>query len=171
MENNTNNASKKEKNFNYFIPFIICLILLSASIIYIGIDKLVLSKNTQESQEKNKEEETTTVDDGEYVIPQINNPKCTGTYTGEYKDENNDLNYLYTLNSDSTFTANLGGLSGTLGTFIITGNTISLISLKENPGSSDVDPAYETVDYVIADDCSYINITRDNINFKLTKNE
>lgn len=168
MENNINNVQKKEKNFNYFIPFIICLILLSASIIYIGIDKLVLSKNAQESQE---EKAATPVDDGEYVIPQINNPKCTGTYTGEYKDETNDLNYLYTLNSDSTFTANLGGLSGTLGTFIITGNTISLISLKENPGSSDVDPAYETVDYVIADDCSYINISRDNINFKLTKNE
>ena len=153
---NDTNLTKEKKTPNFLIPFIVCLTLLAFSLLYIGIDKLYLSKSktspNQENETTNKDSIDAT-EDSEPFVPQITNPKCTGIYTGTYA-ENSIINY--NLNSDSTFTASYNGTSGTFGMFVINDNTISFIGLKDTPGQREQDPLYETQDFVIADDCSSI---------------
>ena len=81
-----------------------------------------------------------------------------------------NLKYTYILNQDGTFTSDFGGVSGSSGFYYINDNTISFIGTKDTVGPRDQDPRYATVDYVIADDCSYILYNDGNgISFKINK--
>ena len=81
-----------------------------------------------------------------------------------------NLKYTYILNQDGTFTSDFGGVSGSSGFYYINDNTISFIGTKDTVGPRDQDPHYATVDYVIADDCSYILYNDGNgISFKINK--
>lgn len=100
-------------------------------------------------------------------------PKCTGTYYGETSGTlpnglAYDYKYTYVLNEDGTFTANYGETSDK-GTYVINDNTITLISAKHTTGPREEDPSYESVDYVIADDCSYIRVGDSTLKFNLMK--
>ena len=74
--------------------------------------------------------------------------KCDGTYTAD--------GIKYVLKSDGTFESDFSGTSGTTGVFSINDNAVSFTGKKHTVGPREEDPYYESVDYVIADDCSKI---------------
>lgn len=115
-----------------------------------------LKDNKTEQENVDKEQEST---DGEDVEPSTgadNNEtvkaKCSGTYYGEASGTS--IKYTFDLKDDGTFTADFSGVSGTHGTYVINGNTISFTQLKEIAGPDE--SPYETVERYIASDCSYI---------------
>ncbi len=123
------------------------------------------SSNGNTSTEKEKEENNTNTSN--------NVKRCTGTYSGETSGTYSNgvsynYKYVYTLNSDGTYTFS-NGSSGTTGIYVITDNTISFIGQKETTGPREDDPYYSTSDNIIADDCSYIRIISDTGNFNLNK--
>ena len=113
-----------------------------------------VESDTNETVTDNTGSQTTTV------------PKCTGTYYGALSATET---YKYTLNADGTFSADFGGVSGTTGVYVINDNTISLIGKKDTVGPRDQDPYYKTEDYVIADDCSCIVVTKGSATFSLDR--
>lgn len=150
---------------------------------YIVYDKVLITaeknENVTENKEKNKEkeqqegndsnnelesEENTAINDNSQS--QSRTPRCTGTYYGA---QSATETYKYVLNTDGTFTAEFGGVSGTSGVYVINDNTISLIGKKDVVGPRNQDPYYNTEDYVIADDCSYITVTKGSATFGLNK--
>ncbi len=180
---NQNMHSDNERKTNFFIPFVIVLLVAVALAGYLGYEKIVLknkennsNNNEVTNQESNKVEnkeinnssnETTNtpVENNESTTEcqTLPTPKCVGTYYGEQSD----FKYTYTLNNDGTFTLDVGGV-GTKGTFAINGNTISLTSQKHTTGPVELDPQYMTEDLVIANDCSYI-VYDVGTNFRLNK--
>ena len=82
--------------------------------------------------------------------------KCYGTYVAS---TNKSIKYI--LKEDGTFSAE--GIERK-GYFVISDNTISLISQKHTVGPEEEDPYYITSDYVISDDCSTIKVVPDSNN-------
>ena len=151
----------KSKNIVIIVMTIIILLLGG----YLVYDKII-NKGENEKQQENKSEEKENIDNCAKVLP-----KCYGTYYGESSGTyangiSYNYKYTYILKEDGTFTADFGGASGTKGTFVINDNTISLTGMKEITAPQALH--YSTGDYVIADDCSYIEYNKE-INFKLFK--
>lgn len=124
-------------------------------------------KEQQEEKDSNDElesEENTSINDNSQT--QTTTPRCTGTYYGA---QSATETYKYVLNADGTFTAEFGGVSGTSGVYVINDNTISLIGRKDVVGPRNQDPYYYTEDYLIADDCSHITVTKGSATFGLNK--
>ncbi len=164
---------KKTKSTGKTVTIVILSILLVASLGFTCYDKLLKKEETKTVKnninKNNKEEKEETNTD-------IKEQKCTGTYYGEYNNTNEsgltvDLKYTYTLNNDSTFTADFNGVLGTNGVYTINDNTVSFTgkTVRHTVGPREEDPYYSTVDYVIADDCSYILYNDEKISFKLNK--
>ncbi len=149
---------------------------------YIVYDKVFVEtehsaeKNENETSNKkeNKKEETSNnvvesepnTEVGNSSKVQTAKQKCTGTYYGASSATET---YKYVLNEDGTFTADFGGVSGTTGVYVITDNTISLIGKKDVVGPREQDPYYHTEDYLIADDCSSITVTKGAATFGLNR--
>ena len=126
------------------------------------------TNTTSEKETKNEKEqepENETVNDNTGTQP-TTVPKCTGTYYGALSATET---YKYTLNADGTFSAEFGGVSGTTGVYVINDNTISLIGKKDTVGPRNQDPYYNTEDYVMADDCSCIVVTKGSATFSLDR--
>lgn len=125
-------------------------------------------KNKKEEQNESKENEESEDDTETNNISQETTatPRCTGTYYGALSATET---YKYILNADGTFTAEFGGVSGTSGVYVINDNTISLIGKKDVVGPREQDPYYNTEDYVIADDCSSITVTKGSATFGLNR--
>ena len=144
----------KLKNIVIIVMAIIILLLGG----YLVYDK-IMNKEENDKLQQNQQEEKENTDNCAKTAA----PKCYGTYykevSGTYE---NGISYnyktTYVLKEDGTFTADFGGVSGTQGTFVINDNTISLTGIKDVAGPRDQDTHYSTVDYIIADDCSYILI-------------
>lgn len=172
MENNANKTGK-----GLIIVIILLVLIILGLVGYICYDKgIILNTKITNKTEKIVDNDEKTSD--EQKIQSQETSKCYGTYYGEYSDTSNtnlttNLKYTYVLNDDGTFTADFGGVSATEGTFIINDNTISLTSRREVVGPREESPYYETKDFVIADDCSYILYTNQEevgtIQFKLNK--
>ncbi len=116
-------------------------------------------ETTTETTESITEEDTT-----EEVVtncPPQQTPKCYGTYT-------NGTDATYKLNEDGTFTNSVNNIESLSGYFMVNDNTISFITQKHTVGPREVDPSYNTGDYVIADDCSYFTI--DNVKYTKSSN-
>ena len=142
IEENKNLYPKERKN-NFFVPFIITLLLVIGLIAYLGYEKIEI--NYKDTESKNNEV--------------TNQTEPTENYSAQ---DSYGRNYTYTLNTDSTYTYQYQTLLRE-GTFVINGNTISLISHKDTTGPSDMDPAYDTTDLVIGEDCSFIFDVLNNI--------
>ncbi len=172
IEENKNLYPKERKN-NFFVPFIITLLLVIGLIAYLGYEKIEInykdteSKNNEVTNQTEPTENTNTSTDNNESnqnqnitsCPSLPAPKCVGTYSAQ---DSYGRNYTYTLNTDSTYTYQYQTLLRE-GTFVINGNTISLISHKDTTGPSDMDPAYDTTDLVIGEDCSFIFDVLNNI--------
>lgn len=87
--------------------------------------------------------------------------KCEGIYRVD--------DITFTLKSDGTFLADFSGTSGTEGVFSINDNTVSFSGRKHTVGPRELDPYYDSVDYVIADDCSKIEYRAGDIQKTLIK--
>lgn len=152
---------------------------------FIAYDKVFVTTNskdntTSENESKNEKEQDSENETTEEEVESGTNetvtgnsqlqttsvPKCTGTYYGALSATET---YKYVLNADGTFTAEFGGASGTSGVYVINDNTISLIGKKDVVGPREQDPYYNTNDYVIADDCSSITITKGSATFGLDR--
>ena len=175
----------KKSNTGWVVYLILSLLIICGLIFYICYDKGIIFKTnsddsniedkTDVNNDNEKDQEAEKNDGNAEEKTQGSIPKCYGTYYGEYSEtQSNGLTsnyeYTYILNQDGTFTADFGGVSGSSGFYYINDNTISLIGTKDTVGPRDQDPRYATVDYVIADDCSYIlyNDGR-GISFKINK--
>ena len=164
---------EKKSNTGWVVYLILSLFIILGLFFYICYDNGIIFKVNNE--DKNIEENKESDDEDEEKIEQVNTPKCYGTYYGEYNEMNSNgttsnLKYTYILNQDGTFTSDFGGVSGSSGFYYINDNTISFIGTKDTVGPRDQDPRYATVDYVIADDCSYILYNDGNgISFKINK--
>lgn len=154
---------EKKSGKGLIVALIISIIIILGLVAYICYDKEIIFSDKKETKEsttikKSTKDETTTSSDeesNESTSKSTTKSKCYGTYYGEYIKDNFNLKYTYVLNEDGTFTFDAGGVSGTSGIFVIIDNTISLIGHKEIVGPKEEDPYYTSVDYVIADDCSY----------------
>ena len=155
-----------KKTQNYFVPFIVVGLLFIAAIAYIGVDKFVLSRDKEKCDTEVVEDE----EDEFSTNQEAGSIKCSGIYSGDYTENGYDLHYTYNLNKDGTFSASFSETTGTIGAFVITDNTVSFISRKESTGDREVEPIYDTVDYVMAEDCSYILVNDGTVSFKLNKN-
>lgn len=122
-------------------------------------------ENETDSAEEVESDNTETVTDNTGSQP-TTVPKCTGTYYGALSATET---YKYTLNADGTFSAEFGGVSGTTGVYVINDNTISLIGKKDTVGPRNQDPYYNTEDYVMADDCSRIVVTKGSATISLDR--
>ncbi len=166
-------VSKQKGKVGLIVALVLAIIVILCLVGYICYDKGIIFKSevpsegttTSENEEQNKQESNTTVEGQPpqettqaVECPPVSKPKCTGTYYGELIENNYNLRYTYILNEDGTFTADFGGVSGTRGVFVINDNTISLVGHKDTVGPRELDPYYDTEDYIIADDCSYIKV-------------
>ena len=164
---------EKKSNTGWVVYLILSLFIIFGLIFYICYDNGIVFKTNNDDKDIGEKNEID--DEDEEKIEQVNIPKCYGTYYGEYNEMSSNgttsnLKYTYILNQDGTFTSDFGGVSGSSGFYYINDNTISLIGTKDTVGPRDQDPRYATVDYVIADDCSYI-LYNDGygISFKINK--
>ena len=161
---------EKKSGRGLIISLIISIIIILGLVAYICYDKEIIfsdkketkesttiKKSTKDEKKESKEETDTSSaeESNESTSESKTKSKCYGTYYGEYTKDNYNLKYTYVLNEDGTFTFDAGGVSETSGIFVIIDNTITLIGHKEIVGPKEEDPYYTSVDYVIADDCSY----------------
>lgn len=170
---------EKKKNWGFVVYFVVSLFIILGLIIYICYDKGIIFKSASVDNTEMKTEVTNhekeDLEKKEEDGTQVNTPKCYGTYYGEYNGISNngltlDYKYTYVLNQDGTFTADFGSVSRRSGFYYINDNTISLIGTNDTVGPREENTYYNTEDYVIADDCSYILYNDDNaISFKMNK--
>ncbi len=141
---------------------------------YIVYDKVLVTTEKSTNQTANEEQNESKENKESEDDTETNNisqestatPSCIGTYYGALSATET---YKYVLNADGTFTAEFGGVSGTSGVYVINDNTISLIGKKDVVGPREQDPYYNTEDYVIADDCSSITVTKGSATFGLNR--
>lgn len=162
----------KNKNRGLIGALVLALLIILFLIGYIFNDKGMIFNSNALKDEAEKEE---VIDDDNDLEKDSDGVKCYGTYyvetTGNLDNGlSYDYKYTYNLNNDGTFTADFSGNSAATGKFVINDNTITFISQKHTTGPKDVDPMYSSVDYVIADDCSYILINDGSVSFKIMKN-
>ena len=171
---------EKKQSKGLIIAIIILILIIIGMGSFILYDKVLNPSNISNEEKTNstKNENTTPPANDKISTSKEDNvssstttqtSKCTGTYYGESKEQNNDLKYIYVLNTDGTFTAKFGDVQGTSGVYVINDNTISFVGQKHTVGPRDQDPYYSTQDYVIADDCSYILVNTTTSSFKLIK--
>lgn len=162
------------------------LMVIILALLVIGLGGYIVYDKALDTEEKNnseisveekikkKEQNDSKKNEASEVDEEANNtsqeptatPRCTGTYYGALSATET---YKYILNTDGTFTAEFGEVSGTSGVYVINDNTISLIGKKDVVGPREQDPYYNTEDYVIADDCSSITVTKDSATFGLDR--
>jgi len=165
------NKSQKK----YIILVVILLIVVIGLVLFICYDKnIIFSSNDEEISEN----QTTEVEEDQDEQPTeseettSNEQKCYGTYYGESSGTySNGLSYdykiKYILNEDGTFSADFSGASGTSGTYTISNNIVSFTGQAETSGQAGT--TYETTDYTIATDCSYIIYDNGSEKFNLNK--
>lgn len=163
---------ENKKNITGTIIGVVVGIIIGALLMFILYKTEVLTTTTsskEASQEKTEEvkeittEPTTeeTTDTAVTNCPPQQTPKCYGTYT-------NGTDSIYKLNEDGSYINTVNNLESLKGYFMVNDNTISFITQKHTVGPREVDPSYNTVDYVISDDCTYFII--DNVKYTKSSN-
>lgn len=197
MDEDNSVEEKAQNNKTINIALIVAIVVIVGLVGYICYDKFMLdggridksdkldsttkkqtskdgsNDEVDDDNDKSSEEQSTANNQPSTSIP--NTRMCSGAYYGEASGTQGnglsyDYKYTYTLNDNNTFSLEISNASRTEGIYMITGNTISLISQKHTSGPKDLDPQYSTEDYVMADDCSYILVDdRNGVSFKATK--
>ena len=151
---------------------VVAVVILSVLVVllgaYIGYDKFLNKEETIQSENKEKnsnstksetaktdgnEEKTNESEETGKTTNSQTTVKCYGTYY-----ENGDMNgSKYILNENGTYSVEG---EEEFGAFTINENTITFIQMKHTIGPRDEDPIYENPrSYLISDDCSTIRLT------------